>query len=149
MVFPIHLSVSGQAFEDPYSSFPLAPLRLILFNGLFLPYRDCEAQNTVCLPSVELHLLSHWLARDQAQVAVPACWLPMALPPQEVIGVFLVFSARSSGAVCRSLMLFKIKVIVTFPGEQRMNGRDLGSPQAKLSLPPEHSTCTHRKHRAQ
>lgn len=33
--------------EDPYSSFPLAPLRLILFNGLFLPYRDCEAQNSV------------------------------------------------------------------------------------------------------
>lgn len=100
MVFSICLSISGQSLEDPHSSFPLAPLRLILFNGLFLPYRNCEAQNTVCLPFVELDLLSHWLARDQAQVAIPACWLPVALPSQEIIRVFLVFSARSSGVVC-------------------------------------------------
>lgn len=97
MVFPICLSDSGQSLEDLYSSFPLAPLRLILFNGLFLPYRDCEAQNTVCLPSVEVDLLSHWMAQDQVQVAVPVCWLPVALPPQEVIRFFLSVLGQEFG----------------------------------------------------
>lgn len=49
----------------------------------------------------------------------PACWLPVAQPPQEIIRLSSVFLARPSGVVGRSLMFFKIKVIMALPAEQR------------------------------
>lgn len=50
---------------------------------------------------------------------MPARWLPWHCHLRRSSGFSSVFSASSSGAVCRSLMLFKIKVIVALPGEQR------------------------------
>lgn len=89
------------------------------FNGLFLLYTDCKAHKSVfTISRAGSAIPLDALTPGPGELSQPAgcLWLCHL---RRASGFSSVFSARWSGAVGRSLMLFKIKVIVALPGEQR------------------------------